>query len=98
MSHTGQIFLMQNCVIGAVGDVDDGISCLSALVGDGDLGGGRIRLLVMNQWMNMWISTRTKNFEMSRIHLSWSVLHGGDDGGVVLMIRGLKKLVWCSVR
>ena len=29
----------------------------------------------------MWISTLTKNFEMSRIHLSWFVLHGGDDGG-----------------
>ena len=41
----------------------------------------------------MWISTRTKNFEMSRIHLSWSVLHGDVDGGVILMIRALKKLV-----
>ena len=73
MSHTGQIFVMQKCVIGAVGDVDDGISGLSALVGDGDLGGGRIRLVVMNRWVNkwrnMWISTRTQNFEMSRIHL-----------------------------
>ena len=48
----------------------------------------------MNQWMNMWISTLTKNFEMSLIHLSWFGLHGG----VVLLIRGLKKLVWCSVR
>ena len=47
MSHTGQIFVMQKCVTGAVGDVDDGVSCISALVGDGDLGGGRIRLLVM---------------------------------------------------
>ena len=47
MSHTGQTFVMQKCVTGAVGDVDDGISCLSALVGDGDLGDGRIRLLVM---------------------------------------------------
>ena len=47
----------------------------------------------------MWISTRAKNFEMSRIHLSWSVLHGGDDGGVVLMITGLKKLVlvFCEI-
>ena len=51
---------MQKCVTDAVGDVDDGVSGLSALVGDGDLGGGRIRLLVMNQWMNMWISTLTK--------------------------------------
>ena len=63
---------------------------------------GRVRLVVMNrctnQWMNMWISTLTKNLEMSRIHLSLFVLHGDDDGGVVLMIRGLKKLVWCSVR
>ena len=47
MSHTGQIFVMQKCVTGAVGDVDDGVSGLSALVGDGDLGGGRIRLVVM---------------------------------------------------
>ena len=74
MSHTGQIFVMQKCVTGAVGDVDDGISGLGALVGDGDLGGGRIRLVVMNQWMNkwrnMWISTRTKNFDMSSIHLT----------------------------
>ena len=93
MSHTGQIFVMQNCVIGAVGDVDDGISCLNARVGDGGLGGGRIRLLVMNRWMKMWISTRAKNFEMSRIYLPWSVLHGGDDGGVVLMIRALKKSI-----
>ena len=52
----------------------------------------------MNQLMNMWISTLTKNFEMSRIHLTWFGLHGGDDGGVILMFRGLKKLVWCSVR
>ena len=63
---------------------------------------GRVRLVVMNrctnQWMNMWISTLTKNFEMSHIHLSWFMLHGCDGGGVVLMIRGLKKLVWCSVR
>ena len=66
MSHRGQIFVMQKCVIGAVGDVDDGMSCRGARVGDGDLGGGRIRLFVMNQWMNMWISTRTKNLEMSR--------------------------------
>ena len=87
MSHTGQIFVMQKCVTGAVGDVDDGVSGLTALLGDDHLGGGRIRLLVMNQWMQMWISTRAKkNFEMSRIYLSWSVLHGGDDGGVVLMI------------
>ena len=47
MSHTGQIFVMQKCVTGAVGDVDDGVSCISALVGDGDLGGGRTRLAVM---------------------------------------------------
>ena len=80
---------MQKWVTGAVGDVDDGISGLGALFDDGDLGGGRIRLLLMNLWMNMWISTRTKNFEMSRIHLTWFVLHGGDDGGVVLMTRGL---------
>ena len=39
--------MMQKCVTGAVGDVDDGVSCISALVGDGGLGGGRIRLLVM---------------------------------------------------
>ena len=82
MSHTGQIFVMQKCVTGAVGDVDDRISGLGALVGDGDLGGGRIRLVVMNQWMNkwrnMWFSTRTKKFEMSRIHLTWFVLHGDD--------------------
>ena len=101
MPHTGQIFVIQKCVTDGVSDVDDGVSGLSALVSDGDLGGGRIRLVVMNQWMNklrnMWISIRTKNFETSRIHLSWFVLHGGDDGGVVL-IRGLKKLVWCSVR
>ena len=70
MSHTGQIFVMQKCVTGAVDHVDDGVSGLSALVGDDDLGGGCIMLLVMNQWMNMWISTRTKNFEMSRIHLA----------------------------
>ena len=89
MSHTGQIFVMQKCVTEAVGDVDDGVSGLCALVGDDDLGGGRIRLAVMNQWMNKWISTRTKNFEMSRIHLSWFVLHGGDDGWVVLMIISL---------
>ena len=76
---------MQKFVTGAVADVDDWISCLHALVGDGDLGGGRIRLLVMIQWMNMWISTRTKNFEMSRIHFSRFLLHCGDDGGVVLM-------------
>ena len=44
MSHTGQIFVMQKCVTDAVGDVDDGVS---GLVGDGDLGGGRIRLAVM---------------------------------------------------
>ena len=65
---------MQKYVTGAVGDVDDGVSGLSALVDDGDLGGGRIRLAVMNQWMNkwrnIWISTRTKIFEMSRIHLT----------------------------
>ena len=47
----------------------------------------------MNKRMTMWISTRAKNFEMSRIHLYLFVLHGGDDGGVVLMIRGLQKLV-----
>ena len=70
--------MMQKFVTGAVGDVDDVISCLSAILGDGDHGGGCIRLLVMNQWMNMWISTRTKNVEMSSIHLSWFVLHGGD--------------------
>ena len=52
MSHTGQIFVMQKCVRGARGAVHDGIPPLSALVGDGDLGGGRIRLEVMNQWMN----------------------------------------------
>ena len=72
MPHTGQIFVMQKCVTGAVGDVDDWISGLGALVGDGDLGGGRIRLVVMNQWVNkcrnMLISTRTNNFEMSLIH------------------------------
>ena len=53
----------------------------------------------MNKWMKMWISTRAKNFEMSRIHLYLFVLRGGDDGGVILMIRGLKKY-WsgCSVR
>ena len=93
MSHTGQIFVMQKCVTGAVGDVDDGISDLGGLLGGGDLGGGRVRLVVMNQWTNMWISSRTKNFELSRIHLTWFVLHGDVDGGVVLMIRGLKKLV-----
>ena len=39
--------MMQKCVTGVVGDVDDGVSGLGALVGDGDLGGGRIRLAVM---------------------------------------------------
>ena len=38
---------MQKCVTGAVGDVDDGISVLAALVGDGDLGGGAVRLLLV---------------------------------------------------
>ena len=65
--------MMQKCVTGAVGDFDDGISDLGGLLRDGDLGGGRVRLVVMNQWMNklrnMRISTQTKNFEMSRIHL-----------------------------
>ena len=58
---------MQKCVPGAVGDVDDGISGYGALVGDGDLGGVGVRLLLvvmnrwMSKWMNKWISTRRKN-------------------------------------
>ena len=47
MPHTGQIFVMQKCMTGAVGDVDDGISRVSDRGGDGDLGGGRLRLIVM---------------------------------------------------
>ena len=59
--------MMQKCVRGAVRDVDDGISGLGALVGDGDLGGVVVRLLLvvanrrMTKWMKKWISTQRKN-------------------------------------
>ena len=48
-----------------------------------------------------------KNFEMSRIHLSWFLLHGGDDGAggfdeeqLERRPRDLmrRKRAWCSVR
>ena len=73
---------------------------------------GRVRLVAMNrctnQWMNMWISTLTKNFEMSRIHLwvggwvGWSVDDGGlwrlrlrwGDGGLWRLRWGCR-LSWC---
>ena len=38
---------MQKCVTSEVGDVDDGISVLAAVVDDGDLGGGGVRLLLV---------------------------------------------------